>query len=181
MTSESGSNSDPTDIESLLPQLKLRAHRRIGPQLRAIVGPSSLLGDVLLDFSRHHQRLSGFPRRRLIAWLHTTMDGRVLRYLRTLRRRNGATTVSIGGSQGIDVVDPTTTQECEVVRKDLCQYTEGLMDQLPERDQILLRGHLKEGLSHAELGTRLNLSADTTQVAYFRALKRLIALMESSQ
>ena len=51
MTSESGSNSDPTDIESLLPQLKLRAHRRIGPQLRAIVGPSSLLGDVLLDFS----------------------------------------------------------------------------------------------------------------------------------
>ena len=181
MHSESETNSDPADIESLMPQLKVRAQRRIGPQLRAIVGPSSLLGDVLLDFSRHHQRLSGFSRRRLIAWLHTAMDGRVLRYLRSLRRRNGAITISIGGSNGFDVVDPASNQECEVIRKDLCRYAESLIDQFSERDQALLRGRLKEGLSHAQLGVRLNMEEGAAQVAYCRALKQLIALMEFSQ
>jgi RNA polymerase sigma factor (sigma-70 family) len=163
-------HGETAELAGFAPQLHVKAHRLIGPKLRAFVAPSDLLQETLLVAVKKLSVISGRPRRDMLAWLNRIMQYRLLRYLRKHRHELEGT---------IDVFpapDPRVSSHpalSRLVLEELRGELLAAIDDLPEPDRTVIVALYKERQAIPEIAGRLGRTDGAVRAIHQRAVKRL--------
>ncbi len=166
-------------VRHLSPWLLALARYRLGPSLRALYDPEDLIEDTwvvvlrrLPDLRERNERLTPV----LLKFMSTTLAQRANRLLErhVLGKPNRADPLDTAGSASLDRLDDTTTGiVSRAIRAEERAQLLAAIDSLEEKDRevLLLRGIEQ---SPVELvATELGIPANSVNVRYHRARKRL--------
>jgi RNA polymerase sigma-70 factor (ECF subfamily) len=177
----------------------LEAHRnyvmvlariQLGRRLQGKVDASDLVQDVHVEAYRAFERFAGDTRATFLAWLRQILAGQlahlVRRYCgtqaRDVRLEQTLERELADSSQMLDnaLIDQRTPPDEAAVRREQGILLADALARLPPdyREAIILRQ--LEGLSFAEVATRLGRSVDSVQKLWVRALDRLRREMETA-
>ena len=161
------------------PRLLAMLRRRIDPALAKRIVAEDVLSKVYVLAGRRWQAFSDQPDAPAYPWLYRlALDCLIeawrheTRDRRNLRRElpwpdHSSVQLCIG------LVHTGTSPSQAVVREELRQSMQRVMDLLPAKDCELLRMRHEDVLSHAEAAQVLGVSENTAAVRYMRALNRL--------
>jgi RNA polymerase sigma-70 factor (ECF subfamily) len=159
----------------------VRAVRR--GRLGSRLDDSDLIQDALVEVHRHFPRFQGRTVAELLNWLRPIVvraAGHTLRgHLGTARRDAGRE--QHGADLDALVPDDGSSPSGQAMRHEQTLLLAEALGRLPEDMQQVLLGRHADGLSHAELATRLGRSEAAVRVLYTRALRRLRGEWEQRQ
>jgi RNA polymerase sigma-70 factor (ECF subfamily) len=163
--------------------LSLLARLKIDPALRGKVDPSDVVQETFLEAHRDFPHFRGTTEAELLSWLRrilaSNLSNQVRRYrgtrardVRLEREMAGSLERSSLALQRI-LIAPLSSPSQQAVRREQAVILANALEGLPAdyRDVIVLR-HL-EGLSFAEVATRMGKTQDSVKNLWARALSRL--------
>jgi RNA polymerase sigma-70 factor, ECF subfamily len=158
--------------------------RRIDPALAGRIDPEAILGDAFVQARRKWADFKEQSALTPYAWLYRIVldclieawrrESRACRdYRRTVPLPEGTSVQSILG-----LVSPRTSPSSALARDELCERVRQVMGLLKEKDREILWMRHADELSHKEIAALLNITEDTAQQRYRRALGRLSDLWQ---
>jgi RNA polymerase sigma-70 factor (ECF subfamily) len=178
-------------LEAHRNHLVLLARIQLGRRLQGKVDASDLVQDVNVEAYRAFDRFAGDTRHTFLAWLRQILAGQlahlVRRYCGTQARdvclEQTLERELADSSQMLDnaLVDQRTPPDKAAMRREHGILLADALARLPPdyREAIIFRQ--LEGLSFADIATRLGRSVDSVQKLWVRALDRLRREMETAQ
>jgi RNA polymerase sigma factor (sigma-70 family) len=172
---------DPQALNLLLTQLRPYLHdqvrSRLGPQRPGLLDASSVVQTSLLRIYQHFDQLRQPTVPHLLAWISRIARNTLID---ALRKKGRERTQPVGSS--IDDVpareeEPSTAPD---LGPDQRPRLLAALEQLPERQQQVVRWRFFDRLSDAEISRRLGGSVGAIRVLRCRALRRLKCLMEDA-
>jgi RNA polymerase sigma-70 factor (ECF subfamily) len=170
------------------PRLRMLVSLRLDRRLQGRIDPSDVLQEAYLDVSGRIGRYAANPRMPLFLWLRFLTIQRLMifhrRHLRTKMRagegevsldRSGpaASSASIAAHLTGGLTSPTEA----AIRAELCVRVREALESMDAIDrEVLVLRHFEE-LSNSETAQVLRIGRGAASNRYFRALKRLQALL----
>jgi RNA polymerase sigma-70 factor (ECF subfamily) len=155
------------------------AHQELGSQLRVKVAPSDIVQESCMEAARGFATFQGRSRDELFMWLrgillHNLSNAR-RRYFGTAKRQANLE-ITLGGETKIGEWEFASEQESPsraAMRRERQIIMEQSLERLPEllREAILLRH--RDHLSFAEMGDRLQRSAEAARKLWSRGIEQL--------
>jgi RNA polymerase sigma-70 factor (ECF subfamily) len=150
-------------LAALTPALK----RYFTRQFRLGMQADDLVQETLMAV---HSKFHTFRQAESFApWLYAIARHKAIDYLRAARRRTTAFEVPI--EHALDT--PANNNDAQATEN--TDFLVNALGQLSERDRTLLAMAKIEGLSHQQIGMRLNLGISAVKVGIHRAMRRLTA------
>jgi RNA polymerase sigma-70 factor (ECF subfamily) len=174
-------------LENYRHYLHLLARLEIGRNLQSKLDASDLVQDTLLEAHRNFSHFQGASETQFVCWLRQVMAASlanlVRRYLgtqgRDVRLERKLTVQLDQSSRLLDrgLIDPGSSPSQQASRREQAVLLADALARLPEdyREVIILR-HL-QGLSFAEVSSRMGRSLDSVEKLWMRGLARLRQLM----
>ena len=174
-------------LENYRHYLHLLARLEIGRNLQSKLDASDLVQDTLLEAHRNFSHFQGASETQFVCWLRQVMAASlanlVRRYLgtqgRDVRLERKLTVQLDQSSRLLDrgLIDRGSSPSQQASRREQAVLLADALARLPEdyREVIILR-HL-QGLSFAEVSSRMGRSLDSVEKLWMRGLARLRQLM----
>ena len=174
-------------LENYRHYLHLLARLEIGRNLQSKLDASDLVQDTLLEAHHNFSHFQGASETQFVCWLRQVMAASlanlVRRYLgtqgRDVRLERKLTVQLDQSSRLLDrgLIDPGSSPSQQASRREQAVLLADALARLPEdyREVIILR-HL-QGLSFAEVSSRMGRSLDSVEKLWMRGLARLRQLM----
>jgi RNA polymerase sigma-70 factor, ECF subfamily len=163
--------SQADELARFEPVLRARATRLIGMRLRHVVGPSDLLQETLLTAVRRFAELSGRPARQVLAWLLSSMQFRLLRYLRDHREELARR------SRPVELAEQLTRSSSPPLDRMIRDEVRGaileLIETLPEAEHRVIVLLYRGKQTTAEIAAELGRSEGAIRALHQRAVRRL--------
>jgi len=173
-------------LEATRDYLRLVARRLIDDDVRAKLSASDLVQETFCEAHRDFGGFQGETHRELVAWLHQILVNNLLNHYRSYRRtqkrkisREMRWHPAVAETQGM--ANPADlTPSGILMKREASELLEQAMSRLSDdhRDVILLRHH--EALPFAQVGRRMNRSADAARMLWARAFERLSLLLDTT-
>ncbi len=155
-------------------RLELIAHNEMGPGLRAKVHTSDLLQSAFLDVVRSVEDFEGETENQFIGWFGRILNHNIrdkVRYFEAQKRRSGdRETVSnledpnVSPSEGVRITD----REIQ-----LTEQTKRALAKLSPQHRKVLELRFSDGLTHKEIGEKLDRTPEAIRVMVCRARSAL--------
>jgi RNA polymerase sigma-70 factor (ECF subfamily) len=162
-------------LESFRPYLHMIVRGLHDPRVQARVDDSDFVQDALLEAHRSFPSFRGTTVAELAAWLRqiaVRTAGRTLRGLAGTAKRDPSCERPAAPLDGL-AVSPAESPSDQVIRHEEAASLAEALSRLPEDMQQVLLGRHLDGLSHAEVATRLGRTEGAVRMLYLRALRRL--------
>jgi RNA polymerase sigma-70 factor (ECF subfamily) len=170
-------------LEEYRPQLLVMLMRRLDPRLARRVDAEDILTEAFLQARRRWAEFRQSDRA-AYPWLYRiTLDCLIEAWRREARQcRDLEAEVpwpeESSVQLGLGLVQPGTSPTQAAVREELRRRMRQVMELLPAKDREVLWMKHEDGLSHAQTGEVLGISANAATVRYVRALRRLKELWQ---
>ncbi|MGL4465794.1 MAG: sigma-70 family RNA polymerase sigma factor [Planctomycetia bacterium] len=173
-------------LENCRPYLLLIANQEMPADLRAKVGASDVVQETFLEADRGLGRFEGTSEAELLAWLRVMLlhnIANIVRYWRVAAKRQVDREIALDDSanqvrDGLPA-DGETPSAAATARDQDAALTQALAS-LPEHYRRVLQWRNYERLEFAEIGRRIDRSAEAARKIWSRAVERLQALLEST-
>jgi RNA polymerase sigma-70 factor (ECF subfamily) len=161
--------------------LLLAASRKLGADLRSKVNPSDVVQETFLDAQRDFGRFHGDTEDELRAWLYRILLNNLAnagRHYRDAEKREVGREITLpdgdgnGEALGELIRDTPTPSEWMAIQEEVAAL-ERALDELPEQYRQVLRLRYQEQRTFADIGTRLNCSAEAARKLWARAVDHL--------
>jgi len=188
-------NGNPEHLGQLLENyrhyLRLLARLEIGRNLQAKLDASDLVQDTLLEAHRNFSGFQGASETQFVCWLRQIMAASLANLLRRYLGTQGRDVrlerqlaVQLDQSSRLmdrGLIDPGSSPSQQASRREQAVLLADALARLPEdyREVIILR-HL-QGLSFAEVSSRMGRSLDSVEKLWMRGLARLRQVMGDMQ
>ena len=161
--------------------LLLIADAEVDADLRAKVGASDLVQETLLDAKLGHEQFDGSTHAQFLAWLRGILLNKITdagRHYNGTQKRRLAREVSLDRDLGSRVrdnlADPTAETPSRLVCKDeRAESFARAMAELSEEHRLVIMLRNWEQHSFAEIGQRMNRSAEAARKLWSRAIEKL--------
>jgi RNA polymerase sigma-70 factor (ECF subfamily) len=173
-------------LERFRAYLLLVANEELDTDLQAKLGASDLVQETLLEAHQDRSGFRGNTYGEFLGWLRQILLNNLANYRRHYQqtgKRRTAREFSLdadGSVSGfnVELVDDTTSPSGKAIRREEADALQGALDKLPDdyRQVLILRN--REHLSFAEIGSRMNRSADAARMLWYRSFERLVGIME---
>lgn len=171
-------------FESMRSRLLLLARRELPEAVQAKVGPSDLVQETAIDMQQHFRQFRGNTAEECFAWLRTVLRNNVVDAIRRYelsQKRDSAREVRIADRSGYGVKDPLPVSTrlpdgSAIRREDMAAVSRALAMLSPDHRELLELRYW-QGLSFADIGTRLNRSPDAVRKMWYRAVENLEAAL----
>ena len=174
-------------MDSCRDYLLLIANQEFDKELHRKIGPSDIVQNTMLTVHQHVEEFKGEKREQFMAWIRKILLRdlqQVRRELKGTAKRNTNLERPIDGDSqlgqnAIPLSDKNVTPHTNALRSEEREMVNRAMERLPEdfRNVIMMRN--SEQLSFAEIGERLNRSADAAQKLWTRAIEKLKTELKS--
>jgi RNA polymerase sigma-70 factor (ECF subfamily) len=177
--------SDPAEgelLERFRPYLRLLARLQIGPRLQGKADASDLVQQTLLEAYRSRDRRTAGSEAQVAAWLRAILarqaahlvrdlgrDRRDVRREQSLEQTLAESSACLGRWLAADGPSPSD----EAGRRERAVRVAAALEQLPEAQREAVVLHYWQGLSLAEIGSRLDRSVSAVAGLLQRGLREL--------
>jgi len=191
----SNSGLVPTDregmgrnLEAFRPYLLGVANEEIGPVLRPKGGASDLVQQTFMEALRDLSQFSGRSQRELKGWLRRILLNNLANFVRRYRgssKRQIGREVSLdgdssGGYLGDGLASYSPSPSTQAIHSEDLARLERAMDQLKERDRLVLIWRIHDCCDWKEIGRRIGGSEEKARKVGTRAVERLRKLVDES-
>ncbi|HEY7425553.1 MAG TPA: sigma-70 family RNA polymerase sigma factor [Gemmataceae bacterium] len=167
--------------------LLLAADHKLGGELRAKVNPSDVVQETFLEAQRDFARFRGDNEDELRAWLYRILLNNLAnvgRHYRETEKRaiRREITLPDRGEDSEQVGEPiqdTPTPSERMAANEEAVALEQALGRLSEQYQLVLRFRYHEQRTFADIGTRLNCSAEAARKLWARAVDQLQKLLSA--
>lgn len=171
-------------FEAMRGQLLMLADRELPAGVRAKVGPSDLVQETAIDMQQNFAQFRGKTAEECFAWLRTILRNNVVdavRHYELSQKRDAAREIRLADRSQSEEREPVPVctrlpDGSAIRREDMAQVTRALAT-LPPDHRTLIELRYWQGLSFAEIGARLNRSADAVRKMWYRAVQNLEAAL----
>jgi RNA polymerase sigma-70 factor (ECF subfamily) len=176
------------NLEACRPYLLGVANEEIGPVLRPKGGASDLVQQTFMEAIRDLSQFSGQSQRELRGWLRRILLNNLANFVRRYRgssKRQIGREVSLDGDfsgghpgDGLASYSPSPSSQA-ILSEDLTRL-EHAMDQLKERDRLVLIWRIHDCCDWKEIGRRIGGSEEKARKVGTRAVERLRKLVDEA-
>lgn len=170
-------------LNAYRPRLRAEAEARIGRRLRSKVSASDVVQETMLQAHRQFGRFQGTSPSQLADWIQAIFSGTLANafrhYLGTEARdlrRERALSDDAGRSSAANghwAVDSASSPSEQVQRREEAAIANELLNRLPPDYAEAIRLRHVEGLSFADMATRMGRSVDSVEKLWVRGLRQL--------
>ncbi|MBC8871847.1 MAG: sigma-70 family RNA polymerase sigma factor [Planctomycetes bacterium] len=173
-------------LEATRDYLRIVARRLIDDDVRAKLSASDLVQETFCEAHRDFGGFQGQTHRELVAWLHRILVNNLLNHYRSYRRtqkrkvsREMRWHSGVAETQGMANPGDLTPSGI-LMKREASELLEQALSRLSvdHREVIRLRHH--EALPFAQIGRRMNRSADAARMLWARAFERLSLLLDAT-
>ncbi len=160
------------------------ADQELNPALRVRVSPSDLVQDTLMEAFRDYAHFQGGSEQELLAWmrqiLHRNLANQYRRHVQTAKRSiKREVSLSEGALAQLRDIghDGVKSPSAILQARERYEELERALRQLPHHYRQSLLLHTCEELTFAQVGQRLNCSAEAARKLWGRAAEEMIKLL----
>jgi RNA polymerase sigma-70 factor (ECF subfamily) len=156
--------------------LVLIAGQHVGRDLQSKVGASDIVQQSMLEAQRSIGQFRGSSERELRAWLAQIVRRNVIDQARRYRETRGSTTakeVSWSVAPKNSLAKEGETPSFLVRRAEFDQELIRAIAQLSPRHQQIIEMRHRDGMTHAEIAERINISVEASRQLWTRAVRHL--------
>lgn len=174
------------NLEACRPYLLGVANEEIGPVLRPKGGASDLVQQTFMEAIRDLGQFSGRSQRELKGWLRRILLNNLANFVRRYRKsskRQIGREVSLDGDfsgwyPGDGLASYTPSPSSQAILSEDVARLEHAMDQLKERDRLVLIWRIHDCCDWKEIGRRIGGSEEKARKVGTRAVERLRKLVD---
>jgi RNA polymerase sigma-70 factor, ECF subfamily len=161
------------------------AQDEVHADLRAKAGPSDLVQETFLEAERLFERFTGQEVEELKPWLRAILQNKAAelrRHYQGVQKRQASREQPLPqhSSRAEQMVSPVNSPSQQMIGMEEQELLRNALHQLPLDQQLAIRWRNWDGLPFAEIGRRLDRSADAARMLWARALERLQQVLEDS-
>lgn len=158
--------------------LLLIANEELDPGIQAKLGPSDIVQQTMIAAHGHIEQFRGETEAEFRGWLRKILKNDLAdatRHFRSVKRRKIDLEKRIDDSRQIQppIHDRFNTPGTDALVNEQAELLKNSMDQLPENYRQVVQLRNWEELSFAEIGERMDCSADAARKLWYRAVVRL--------
>jgi RNA polymerase sigma-70 factor (ECF subfamily) len=161
------------------------ANQEIGNDLKGKVGASDIVQESLLTAHQQFAKFTGEEKEQLLAWLR-----QILRHdLQHLWRKYKATqkrkldkeqALQVNSSLEVPLIDPNHTPQTNAMLAEQRRHLDNALTQLPDNYAQVIRLKSFDDMDFAEIGKRMDRSADAARKLWTRAIISLQDILDKS-